>query len=139
VHEIFLQLLRVDLPYIVIWNRFIKNYPELRFIVYCLLYMSIEAIWTKKINKVIFSSTFRRKKVELLSSLRRQRLGRLSFRLSFLSESISQKLSKVSIWNLDYLFTIKRGINYNKALLRNFNYTKKISLISMYYIETRGR
>jgi hypothetical protein len=40
-----------------------------------------------------FSSTFRRKKVELLSSLRRQRLGRLSF----LCESISQKLSKVSI------------------------------------------
>jgi hypothetical protein len=33
----------------------------------------------------IFSSTFRRKKVELLSSRRRQRLGRLSFRLSFLS------------------------------------------------------
>jgi hypothetical protein len=49
----------------------------------------------------IFSSTFRRKKIELLSSLRRQRLGRLSF----LSESISQKLSKVSIWNLEYLFT----------------------------------
>ena len=43
------------------------------------------------------NSTFRRKKVELLSSLRRQRLGRLSF----LSESISQKLSKVSIWNLE--------------------------------------
>ena len=58
----------------------------------------------------IFSSTFRRKKVELLSSLGRQRLGRLSF----LSESISQKLSKVSIWNLEYLFTIKRGTNYNK-------------------------
>ena len=57
---------------------------------------------------MVFSSTFRRKKVELLSSLRRQRLGRLSF----LSESISQKLSKVSIWNL---FTIKRGTNYNKA------------------------
>jgi hypothetical protein len=39
--------------------------------------------------------------IELLSSLRRQRqrqcLGRLSFRLIFLSESISQKLSKVSI------------------------------------------
>jgi hypothetical protein len=33
----------------------------------------------------IFSSTFRRKKVELLSSRLRQRLGRLSFRLSFLS------------------------------------------------------
>ena len=63
----------------------------------------------------IFSSTFRRKKVELLSSRRRQRLGRLSFRLSFLSESISQKLSKVSIWNVEYLFTIKRGTNYNKA------------------------
>ena len=46
----------------------------------------------------IISSTFRRKKVELLSS--RLRLGRLSFRLSFLSESISQKLTKVSIWNL---------------------------------------
>ena len=57
----------------------------------------------------IFSSTFRRKKVELLSSL--QRLGRLSF----LSESISQKLSKVSIWNMENLFTIKRGTNYNKA------------------------
>ena len=46
----------------------------------------------------LFSSTFRRKKVELLSSLRRQRLrlrlGRLSFRLSFLSESISQKTIK---------------------------------------------
>ena len=74
-------------------------------------------------NPFIFSSTFRRKKVELLSSLRRQRLrqcqrqrlGRLSFRLSFLSESISQKLSKISIWNLEYLFTIKRGTNYNKA------------------------
>ena len=52
-----------------------------------------------------------RKKVELLSSLRRQHLGRLSF----LSESISQKLSKVSIWNLEYLFTLKRGTNYNKA------------------------
>jgi hypothetical protein len=63
----------------------------------------------------IYSSTFRRKKVELLSSLRRQCLGRLSFRLSFLSESISQKLSKVSIWNVEYLFTIKRGTNYNKA------------------------
>ena len=54
-----------------------------------------------------------------LSSLRRQRLrqrlGRLSFRLSFLSEAISQKLSKVSIWNLEYVFTIKRGTNYNKA------------------------
>ena len=34
-----------------------------------------------------------RKKVELLSSFRRQRLDQLSF----LSESISQKLSKVSI------------------------------------------
>jgi hypothetical protein len=54
------------------------------------------------------SSTFRRKKVELLSSLRRQLLGQLSFLL----ESISQKLSKVSIWNLEYLFTIKRGTNY---------------------------
>jgi hypothetical protein len=54
---------------------------------------------------------FEKKKVELLSSLRHQRLGRLSF----LSESISQKLSKVSIWNLEYLFTIKRGTNYNKA------------------------
>jgi hypothetical protein len=32
-----------------------------------------------------------------------------------MSESISQKLSKVSIWNLEYLFTIKRGTNYNKA------------------------
>ena len=69
----------------------------------------------------LFSSTFRRKKVELLSSLRRhrQRLGRLSFRLnfrlSFLSESISRNRSKVSIWNLEYLFTIKRGTNYNKA------------------------
>jgi hypothetical protein len=67
----------------------------------------------------LFSSTFRRKKVELLSSLPRQRLGRssfkLSFRLSFLSESISQKLSKVSIRKLEYLFTIKRGTNYNKA------------------------
>ena len=61
--------------------------------------------------ETIFSSTFRRKKVELLSSLRRQRLGQLSF----LSESISQKLSKVSIWNLKYLFTIKRGTNYNKT------------------------
>ena len=60
-----------------------------------------------------FSSNFRRKKVKLLSSL--WRLGRLSFRLSFLSESISQKLSKVSICNLEYLFTIKRGTNYNKA------------------------
>jgi hypothetical protein len=50
--------------------------------------------------KMFFFYTFlarlRRKKVELLSSLRRQRLGRLSF----LSESISQKLSKVSIWNI---------------------------------------
>jgi hypothetical protein len=46
-----------------------------------------------------------------LFSLRRQRLGRLSF----LSEFISQKLSKVSIWNLAYLFTIKRLTNYNKA------------------------
>ena len=38
---------------------------------------------------LIFSSTFRRKKVELLSSLRRQRqrLGRLSFRLSFFVKS----------------------------------------------------
>ena len=45
------------------------------------------------VKKYIFSSTFRRKKVELLSSLRRQHLGRLSF----MSESISQKLSKVSI------------------------------------------
>jgi hypothetical protein len=62
-------------------------------------------------NALLFSSTFRRRKVELLSSLWRQRLGRLSF----LSESISQKLSKVSIWNLEYLFTIKRGTNYNKA------------------------
>ena len=53
--------------------------------------------------------------VELLSSLRRQRLGRLSFRLSFLSESISQKLSEVSHLKLGYLFTIKRGTNYNKA------------------------
>ena len=61
------------------------------------------------------TSTFRRKKVKLLSSQRRQRLGGLSFRISFLSESISQKLSKVSIWNLEYLFTIKRGTNYNKA------------------------
>jgi hypothetical protein len=33
--------------------------------------------------RLIFSSTFRRKKVELLSSLRCQRLGRLSFRLGF--------------------------------------------------------
>ena len=63
------------------------------------------------LDLVIFSSTFRRKKVELLSSLQRQRLGWLSF----LSEFISQKLSKVSIWNLEYLFTIKRGTNYNKA------------------------
>ena len=62
-------------------------------------------------NLFLFSSTFWRKKVELLSSLRRQHLGRLSF----LSESISQKLSKVSIWNLEYLFTIKRGTNYNNA------------------------
>ena len=62
-------------------------------------------------NALLFSSTFRRRKVELLSSLWRQRLGRLSF----LSESISQKLSKVSISNLEYLFTIKRGTNYNKA------------------------
>ena len=54
-------------------------------------------------DRAIFSSTFRRKKIQLLS-LRRQCLGRLSF----LSESISQKLSKVSIWNLEYLFTIKR-------------------------------
>jgi hypothetical protein len=47
----------------------------------------------------VISSAFRRKQVELLSSLQRQRqcLGRLNFRLSFLSESISQKLSKVSI------------------------------------------
>ena len=49
---------------------------------------------------VHFSSSFRRKKVELLSSLRLQRLRlgrlslRLSFRLSFLSESISQKSIK---------------------------------------------
>ena len=49
---------------------------------------------------VLFSSTFRRKKVELLSSLRLQRLRlgrlslRLSFRLSFLSESNSQKFIK---------------------------------------------
>jgi hypothetical protein len=54
--------------------------------------------------------------LELLSSLRRQRLGRLSFRLNFLSESISQKLSKASIWNLEYLFTIKRGTNSNKMM-----------------------
>jgi hypothetical protein len=47
----------------------------------------------KKYSQVIFSLTFRRKKVVLLLSLRRQRLGRLSF----LSESFSQKLSKVSI------------------------------------------
>ena len=46
---------------------------------------------------ILFSSTFQRKKVELLSSLRRQRLGGLSFQLSFLSESISQKLLQVSI------------------------------------------
>ena len=66
-----------------------------------------------------FSSTFRRKKVELLSSLRRQcqHLGRLSF----LSESISQKLSKVSIWNLKYLFTIKRGTNYKIQFLNNYD------------------
>ena len=65
----------------------------------------------------VISSAFRRKQVELLSSLQRQRqcLGRLNFRLSFLSESISQKLSKVSIWNLEYLFTIKSGTNYNKV------------------------
>jgi hypothetical protein len=31
------------------------------------------------------------------------------------SVKFSQKLSKVSIWNLEYLFTIKRGTNYNKA------------------------
>jgi hypothetical protein len=47
----------------------------------------------------LFSSTFRRKKVELLSSLRRHRLGRLSFRLNFrlsvLLESISRNRSKV--------------------------------------------
>ena len=41
-----------------------------------------------RVECTLFSSTFRRKKVELLSS--RQRLGRLIFRLSFLS--ISQKL-----------------------------------------------
>jgi len=75
----------------------------------------------------LLARLFEEKKVELLSSLRRQRqrqrLGRLSFWLSFmlsfrlscLSESISQKLLKVSIWNLEYLFTIKRGTNYNKA------------------------
>jgi hypothetical protein len=43
-----------------------------------------------QLSNSIFSSTFRRKKVKLLSSLGRQRLGWLSF----LSESISQKLSK---------------------------------------------
>ena len=62
----------------------------------------------------IFSSTF-----FFLSSLRcqrqRLRLGRLSFLLSFLSESISQKLSKVSIWTLEYLLTITGGTHYNKA------------------------
>jgi hypothetical protein len=42
-------------------------------------------------------------------------LARCLGRLSFLSESISQKLSTVSIWNVEYLFTIKRGTNYNKA------------------------
>ena len=73
------------------------------------LFIDVYGFW----KCTLFSSTFRRKNVELLSSLRRQRqrLGRLSF----LSESISQKLSTVSIWNLEYLFTIKRGTNYNKA------------------------
>jgi hypothetical protein len=45
----------------------------------------------QRVECTLFTSTFRRKKVELLSSL--LRLGQLSF----LSESISQKLSKVSI------------------------------------------
>ena len=54
---------------------------------------------------LIFSLTFRRKKVALLSSLWRQRL----VWLSFLSESISQKLSKVSIWNYQKRNQLQQG------------------------------
>ena len=47
----------------------------------------------------IISSTFRRKKVELLSSLRcqRQHLGRLSFRLSFLSVHFSKTIKGIHL------------------------------------------
>jgi hypothetical protein len=64
--------------------------------VFVLISFILCTLWCQFLWIVLFSSTFRRKKVELLSSLRRHRLrlGRLSFRLSFLSESISQKSIK---------------------------------------------
>ena len=123
-HDDLDTVLSIDLHnYILMIHIFINNYF---YFVDLGTYSWMGHVWRKTCNfckyycstntwqlRPIFSSTFRRKKVELLSS--RQRLGRLSFRLSFLSESISQKLSKVSIWILEYLFTIKRGTNYNKA------------------------
>jgi hypothetical protein len=68
--------------------------------VFVLISFILCTLWCQFLWIVLFSSTFRRKKVELLSSLRLQRLrlGRLSFRLrfrlSFLSESISKKSIK---------------------------------------------
>ena len=90
---------------------YIKAIYIYMYYIFSLFYSQL--FWSKMCHIVppFFSSTFQRKKVELLSSLQCQRLGWLSF----LSESISQKLSKGSIWNLEYLFTIKRGTKYNKA------------------------
>ena len=88
------------------WQYSMYIYELFCWVLYYTSYQILLLIYWQSVH---FSSTFRRKKVELLSSLRH-----LS-RFSFLSESISQKLSKVSIWNLEYLFTIKRGTNYNKA------------------------
>jgi hypothetical protein len=66
------------------------------------------------------------KDVELLSSLRRQcqrlRLGRLSFRLSFLSESISQKLSKVK-----FAIYLTSWVLFNSS----FNYISVILWLSV--------
>ena len=67
----------------------------------------------------LISSTFRRKKVELLSSLRRQRLqsasGSVKFSVKFFVRVHFSKTIKDIHLKLGNLFTIKRGTNYNKA------------------------
>ena len=73
--------------------------------------LQLNSIYFHVLDLIFLAWLFEEKKSSYCRQ--RQHLGRLCFRLSFLS--ISQKLSKVSIWNLEYLFTIKRGTNYNKT------------------------
>ena len=84
---------------------------------------------TEKLYHIMFifiSSTFRRKKVELLSSLQCQHLGRLSF----LSESISQKLSKVSIWNWNTCSLSKEEPITTRQMTLWFAYPELSALVS---------